>query len=435
VFTETDGKLNIREPYGFLRAMFGDVLFLAPHESYLRQRPLLGELFRRDKLVQYVDIMDGVIERWVEGLGETGELELTETMTWLVKQVVGSCFLGPDVNERIGDEFWDLYGDLSKAIDPVLPPKLPHPKFIRRDRAKARMTEILRPVIAERRANPDHYDDFLQDLVRHEDKDGQPVTEDFVRNLLLGLMFAGHETTAGQAAWTLILLAQHPEYLRAVRDEVDTVSPGEEPFDIGKVVELRHLAWAVREVERLCPSVDLVMRLVEQDLSFGEYVVPAGWLVQTAQTLGHRLPAYFESPEAFDPYRHAPGRAEDKQDGYLMCGFGGGMHRCTGMNFANYEQAIIAARVFRKLDLELVTPDPQVLSGLGANHPSKTVVRYRKRARRPEDDRAGRALDAATTAARAGAALGCPMTNRARVARSASGPGTRALACPVAHGA
>lgn len=380
-FMETDKALNIQEPYRFLKALFDEVLFLAPHDEYLRQRPFVLEMFKREKMLHYVDVMQEVVQAWLDGLGDAGEMELTREIIYLVQEVAGNCFLGKDVHARIGREFWDLYTDLSQALDPLLPPDLPLPKFRRRDRAKARMAEILRPIIAERRAQPDRYDDFLQDLITKQGKEGEQISEELVLNMLLGLMFAGHETTAGQAAWTVILLLQNPDYLQLVQEEIERVAPYGQHIDPRRMAQLDHISWAVREVERLRPSVELLMRVVKEDVPFGDYVAPAGWLVQVAQGIGHKLPMLFDEPERFDPLRYAPGRAEDKQDRFALIGFGGGTHKCTGMNFANNEMIIITALLLRAFDLELVTQNPGIERGLGASRPTETLVRYRRKPR------------------------------------------------------
>jgi sterol 14-demethylase len=391
-FMETDKALGIQEPYHFLTATFGEVLFLAPHDVYLDQRTVVLEAFRREKMLHYADVMQEVVQVWLDGLGDSGEMELVSAITHLVQEVAGNCFLGRAVHQQLGREFWDLYIDLSKALDPLLPPNLPLPKFIRRDRAKAKMHRILEPVIAERRQYPERYDDFLQDLVNKRYPDGRLADQELIVNLLLGLMFAGHETTAGQAAWTLILLLQNPDYLRLVQQEIQQVAPYGVHIDPRRMTHLDHIGWAVREVERMRPSVDMLMRTVKQDVEVGDYVIPQGWLAQVAQDVAHNLPALFDDPETFDPLRYAPGRAEDKQDRFALIGFGGGTHKCTGMNFANMEMTVITALLFRQFDLELVTKHPQVQRGVGASRPAPTVVRYR---RKPQSELLGQGAVAA----------------------------------------
>lgn len=378
-FMETDKALNIQEPYHFLTATFGEVLFLAPHEVYLDHRPLVLEAFRREKMLHYADVMQEVVQQWLDGLGDSGEIELVDAVTYLVQEVAGNCFLGREAHQQLGREFWDLYIDLSKALDPLLPPNLPLPKFYRRDRAKAKLKSILQPVIAERRQHPERYDDFLQDLVNKRYPDGRLADEELIVNLLLALMFAGHETTAGQTAWTIIMLLQNPDYLQLVQEEIQQVAPAGVHIDPKRMMQLDHISWAVREVERMRPSVDMLMRTVKEDLPVGDYVVPQGWLAQVAQDVAHNLPALFDDPETFDPLRYAPGRAEDKQDRFALIGFGGGAHKCTGMNFANMEMTVITALLFRQFDLELVTKHPQIQRGLGASRPDKAVVRYWRR--------------------------------------------------------
>jgi sterol 14-demethylase len=382
-FTETGKKLDMHSVYGFLRAMFGDVVLLAPHDEYMKQRPLLKNAFGQEKMVGYVQRMHDVADEWAQELGDAGELEVTEAVTELIQRTAGRCFLGKELQDAIGPEFWELYGHLNDAVDPLLPPNLPLPKFIRRDRAKTKLAKLFAPVIAERRRNPLAYDDVMQDLVMTEGRDGELIDADTLRNLLIGLIFASYETTIGQGAWTLILLLQHPDYLRLVRHEIDAVAPAGTPIDHTVVARLPHLNWAVREVERLRPSVDLMMRMADEDVEFGDYVVPKGWLVQVVPPVGHLLPQLFAHPTAFDPLRFAPGREEDKQDRFAVIGFGGGMHKCPGMSFANAQMAVYAATLIRSFDLELVTPDPRVVQTIGANGASPAMVRYRRRATAP----------------------------------------------------
>jgi sterol 14-demethylase len=378
-FMETDKALGIREPYRFLKAMFGEVLFVAPREEYLEQRGVVLELFRREKMLHYIDVMYDEVQKWLDSLGDEGEMELVSEITYLVQEVAGNCFLGPETHQQIGREFWELYIDLSKGLDPLLPPDLPLPKFRRRDEAREGLRRIMAPIIAERRANPEAYDDFLQDLVNKRYKDGSEVSEELIVNMLVGLMFAGHETTAGQAAWTIIQLLQNPEYLALVQEEIEEILPHGARIDARTLARFKHIHWAVTETERMRPSAELLMRTVDEDIEFGGYLIPKGWLVQVTQAIGHNLPVLFDRPEKYDPLRFAPERAEDKQHRFSLFGFGGGTHKCTGMNFANNEMSVITALLFQQFDLELITEKPAIARGLGANRPSPTLMRYRRK--------------------------------------------------------
>lgn len=379
-FMETDKKLNIGTPYKFLRVTFGEVLFMAGHDEYLRQKPFVTQAFRREKMTHYIEVMNREVQKWIDSLGDEGEFEVVETMGWLAQEVAGNALMGERFMIEAGREFWDLYADLTGGIDPVLPPSLPLPKFIRRDRARNKMLGILKPILDERRANPEAYNDFLQDFVNAEYSDtGEPIEDEVLLNLMLGLMFAGHETTAGQAAWNIILLLQHPEYLKLVQDEIEQVAPYGQPVTGKTLHALAHLNYAVTETERLRPSADLLLRDVDEAIEVGGYRIPAGWKVQVASELAHRLPELFDEPDYYDPLRYAPGREEDKADRFALIGFGGGTHKCTGINFANNEISVITALLLQQFDLELVTRRPEVARGVGANRPSPTLIRYHRK--------------------------------------------------------
>jgi len=378
-FTETDRRLNIEKPYRQLAAIFGKVGFLAPKEVYQDQHPVLYAPFKPSKMPEYVAVMQREVQRWLDSLGDSGSIDIGVEMVKLVQTVAGCALMGDDFQQRTGREFWQQFATLGKALNPAIPPEWPVPRNIRRDKAKARIREMLRPIISERRRNPERYDDFFQQLVSTPRRSGALADDDVLVGLVQGLMFAGHETTAGQAAWTVIELARTPDYLALVRGELEQHLPPDTPLTAQTMRKLEHVFWAVREVERLHPTGDGLMRMVEQEVELGGYRIPPGWLVTVSARVAHKLPELFSDPERFDPLRFAPGREEDRKHGYTLIGFGGGKHKCAGMSFANNEMMVIAALLLQQFDLELLTPEPRDTFALGAARPDKVVLRYRRR--------------------------------------------------------
>ncbi len=383
-FTETDKQLSMHKTYSFLREMFGEIAFTASPEVYHLQRPILHLPFKGEKMPGYVRIMQQEVQAWLDSLGEAGEFELTAAINELVQNVAAHAFMGRAFRDQVGREFWKQYLVLGQALDPLLPPNLPIPKFFRRDRAKAKLRAMLAGMFAERRAHPAAYDDFFQDFINARYADGQPVPDETIIGLILALMFAGHETTAGQAAWTVIEILRHPDFLRLLQAEIDTHLPSGTPLDLPVLGRLHHAAFAVTETTRLHPSADMLLRLAETDVDVGTHVIPAGWVVFVTSGLAHRLPDLFAAPEAWDPLRFAPGRAEDKQHRFAMIGFGGGVHKCTGMNFANNEMTVIVSLLLQQFELELLDKHPGVSNSLGASRPTPVRVRYRRRAGRDD---------------------------------------------------
>jgi sterol 14-demethylase len=377
-FQETDKKLNMQKPYAFLKAALGEIGFTAPLELANKQRPILLKPFKSERMVKYLEIMQLEVQQWLDSLGDAGEVELRYTLTQVVQNIAAHAILGKDFRDRMGPDFWNLYLIIGKSIDPALPPNLPLPKFIRRDRAKKKLREMIWPLIAERRAHPELYDDFLLDFATSHYKDGLPMDDEAILSLILALMFAGHETTAGQAVWTIIQLLQSPEYLTSIQQEIAEYLPYEHPITGRVLSSLKHVFWAVEETTRMHPSADMLIRQADEDLEVGEYRIPEGWNLMINADIAQRL-SFFTQPETYDPLRFAPGREEDRQHRFSIIGFGGGIHKCAGMNFANNEMMMITSLLFQQFDLELVTQNPQVDRSMGAARPEKTIIRYKRK--------------------------------------------------------
>lgn len=377
-YLQTDKSLNITDVYEFIKAAFGEVLFAAPHEEYMNQRTILQAIFSRSKMVDYLEAMKIEVQHWLDGLGDRGEIDISAEMLPLTQYVAGRAFIGPNFREELGGQFWEDYDAISRSIDPVTPQSWPLPKFRRRDQAKARMRATLKPLIAKRRENPEQYDDLITQLFEQPKKDGDFLNDDEIITLFMGLLFAGHETTAGQAAWAVIQLLQHPDYLALVQQEIDEHALYGEEISGRTMRNLRHIYWAIDETSRLRPSAPMQMRIVEEPLELGDYTIPAGWLIRVSAATTHYQEDVYENPYEYDPLRYSPERGEGKNS-FNIVSFGGGIHKCTGMNFAQNEMALIITLLFQQFDIELVTQDTQILTGLGANRATETIIRYQRK--------------------------------------------------------
>ena len=161
------------------------------------------------------------------------------------------------------------------------------------------------------------------------------------------------------------------------RSEVDAA--------LGVVDEVDHVAMrnmplvdaAVKETGRTRPSAETLIRAVEEDIELDGYTIPQGWLMMTSTAAAHLLPEYFEKPFDYDPQRYLE-RKEGR--GHQLITFGGGLHTCTGKNFAGAEMAIITAFLFRNFDVELVTPYDEIgVVRTCSSRPGKAVIRYKRR--------------------------------------------------------
>ena len=196
--------------------------------------------------------------------------------------------------------------------------------------------------------------DIMAMLVAARAEDGQPMSDEEIRDELITMLLAGHETTATALAWVIHRLLQNPNVLASARAEVASVIGygGNAPRpDAGQIGELKYLDAVIKETARLNPVVPIVVRLIETDTHIGGYDLPAGSIVAPCIYLTHRRPDLWSDPEGFKPERFIARRT----DPYTFFPFGGGVRYCIGAAFATYEMKIVLARLLARVSLR---PDP-----------------------------------------------------------------------------
>jgi sterol 14-demethylase len=261
---------------------------------------------------------------------------------------------------------------------------LPLPVFRRRDRARARLVELLTAVFERRavRANTDR--ELFDVLLGIRDAEGRPrYTIDQVTGMFISMMFAGHHTTSGTAAWTLIELLRNPGAMKKVREEVDALYADGREVSYQALREIPELEAGIKESLRLHPPLIILMRKVVYDFHYNGFTVPAGKLVAVSPAVSNRMPECFPDPDRFDPARYAEGREEDRHHGMAWIPFGAGRHRCVGAAFAMMQLKAIFSDLLLRYEFELSQPPESY-----RNDHSKMVVqlqqpcraRYRRRA-------------------------------------------------------
>jgi sterol 14-demethylase len=234
-------------------------------------------------------------------------------------------------------------------------------------------------------------------------EDGTPVPDDVIFQLIMFLTWAGHETTTAQTTWALTDLLLYPEWYEKVRDEVDSVLGVTPVEDVSwqQLGQLKTIDLIVRESERLHPIATMLQRVAKEDIEIGSYRIPKGDRVVVVPRLSHLDDRAFPEPMAFRPERFDPNGACPANMDSLI-GFGGGMHRCLGVNFARLEMKAIIAALFQRYDMKLVdiVRRPKGMQSPWPESPCRMEYRLR--------DRIGGGLQPATVAS---AATGCPVAH------------------------
>jgi cytochrome P450 len=205
--------------------------------------------------------------------------------------------------------------------------------------------QYLYDIIKERREEFDGGEDLLGVLI------ASGMDDDLIRDQLLTMFIAGHDTSTAMLAWALYLLGKHPEVMARVRDEVDTNLHGKPP-NIQNTASLRYLQCVIDETLRMYPPIHLGTRRILNDLQFQGYDLPEGKRANYSIYLTHRNPEHWPDPGVFNPDRFLPENERGRQP-YTYLPFGGGPRNCIGAAFAQVEAKIVIARLIQTFDFTL----------------------------------------------------------------------------------
>lgn len=374
-YKETDKGLNVEQAYDILKHALGEVLLTANKEQYSKQRKFLHLILNQDQNEVYVKAMNAEVEAWFERLGDSGEMEVMDELQTVSQSVAGHAFAGENFREELGDRFWKAYSDIADSLNMILPPTWPLPRYKKRDKARVVVREILGRLCEERIGKADQYDDVISLLINTKLKDGSFMTSDEVADLWVGLMFAGHDTTARQSAWSIILSLKHPDYLKRLQEEVSQL---DDEVTLSCLKKLPLSFQVIDEVTRLKPSADMLLRIATEELQIGGFTIKEGTSVVVAAGCSHHMKAHFKEPELFDPDRFGRERREGQRE--CIMGFGGGRRKCAGIHFAKFEMVVILAKLLKNYDLTLLTPETQVTQALaGPPRPTPTYIAYKRK--------------------------------------------------------
>ncbi len=347
--------------YDKLRLSLGNGLLTSEDEFWLRQRRIAQPAFHRQRIAALAGVMAEAARdaaaQW-ETIASAGRpVDVAEEMMRLTRTVVLRALLGADLgpfgakvdtawtimNQHIGESFWSLgFTD-----------RLPTPKHRRFQAARSVLRAAVDHVISERRRRPSDTADLLSMLMSARDEEtGEAMTDEQLRVEVTTFLLAGQETTSLALTWTWYLLSQHPDAARRLEEEIDVVLDGRPP----EYTDLANLPFArmvVDEAMRLYPPAWGFSRQALQDDELGGFHLPRGWLAFVIPYVLHRLPAFWDDPDAFDPERFTPERSAGRSK-YVYLPFGAGPRQCIGSHFALIEAQVVVATLAQSYRLHLV---------------------------------------------------------------------------------
>jgi cytochrome P450 len=380
--------------YGKLRLALGDGLLTSDGNAWRRRRRVVQPAFHQDKIRRLADVITqasiSAVDRWrARPSGEV--VDVSADMTALTLDIICKAMFSTDITPHIEV----LGGLMTTAIEHInermmalssifdFPDRLPTAANRRFEEALRTGDALVFEVIERRRTRSDDPGDLLSMLMQMRDQDtGEAMTSRELRDEIITIFAAGHETTANALAWTWLLVAMNPDVESKLHAEIDRVL-GDEPPDPDDFRALTYTAAVVKESLRLYPPAWVMSRRALADDQLGGYDVPAGSAVLLSPYVTQRHAAWFPDPERFDPDRFL--REPPPKFAYFP--FGGGQRLCIGKELAMTEAVLVIATVAQRLRFELTPGDAPVPEPLVTLRPKSGV---RLRAVRRDDHRARR---------------------------------------------
>lgn len=377
------------------RPFLGNGLLISEGDFWKRQRKLTQPAFHMKRIDAYgkamMDYTEGMIDAWKD----QQVIWLDRHMMKLTLQIIARTMFDADVSgdaEQVGVLLTDILEATNDRINAAfrIPEWIPTPQRMRVKRSVAELDAILQRFIDERRSLKQDKGDLLSMLLLAQDDDGSGMTDKQLRDELMTIFLAGHETTAMALSWTWYLLSQHPEVIKKLQAEVDTVLNGRAPT-VADLPRLPYTEMVVKESMRLYPPAPGFSREPIEDVELAGYTVPKGSLFLMSSYAMHHNPRYFPEPEKFMPERFTP-ENEQTRHKYAYLPFGGGPRVCIGNNFALMEARLVLAVMIQRVELNLIPGqviEPQQLVTLRPKHGIQMKVVSRQSpvaSRQPSDE-------------------------------------------------
>lgn len=318
-------------------------------DEHLRQRKLLSQAFQPRALAGYVSTMEEITRHYCHKWECMAQLNWYSELRKYTLDVACNLLMGTEA--AVEGDFGEWYEAWGKGLLSI-PIPLPWTKFGRALRCRQLLLARIEEIIKQRQQQPTSAEDVLGLLLQARDDQGNSLSLQELKEQLLTLLFAGHDTLSSALCSLCLLLAQHPEVKEAIRAEQRQLGFSQQ-LTLEQLRQMIYLEQVIKEVLRVFPPSTGPREVIES-CEFNGYLIPQGWKVFYHSATTHQDSNIYTQPECFDPERFAPERAEDKQKPMSYIPFGGGLRECLGKEFAKLEMKLFAALLVRDYEWELV---------------------------------------------------------------------------------
>lgn len=353
--------------FSVVKKVLGESTFTANGDVWKRKRKLVQPSFHKKRISNLGEIMTDTIEDmlndWEAICDENGVIEVTDAMMRLTLTVVVKALFSTGLSKEevqtVADVFTPLLDETNfRANYPFqILNKIRVRQNVTYEKNIAELNAIIFRIIRDRRASTEPHNDLLQMLMEAKDEEtGELLSDAELRDEVMTVFIAGHETTANAMSWLWVILSQQPEIRKEIENEVAMVLGQKKPT-AADFPNLPYILKVFKETLRVYPPVPILPRGIEEDSTLGNYEIKKGGEVFFSAYLLHRHPDFWENPEVFDPNRFER-ETERKQHPFAYLPFGGGPRICLGNSFAMMEAVFIVAMTTQRFRLKVVNKKP-----------------------------------------------------------------------------
>ncbi len=337
--------------------LLGNGLLTSEGDFWRRQRRLTQPAFHREQIADYAKIITTCTGRMISNWKEGEIHDIYRDMKRLALEIITRILFDVDINsesEKVGTALKVVWEEFTARIQTglLIPEHLPTPGNIRYQRAVHQLDRIVFRIIRERRSGSRDCKDCLSILLAAQDTDGSQMTDKQLRDEVMTLFIAGHESTALALTWTWYLLAQNPSVVSQLCAELEGVLGAQQP-EMSDLPQLRITENVIKEALRLYPPVWAIPRQSLNECEIGGFKIPAGASLTISQWVMHRDPRYFEEPDEFRPDRWE-NDLEKRLPSFAYFPFGGGSRQCIAYSLAMVEAVLIIAMLAKNFDFNLL---------------------------------------------------------------------------------
>ncbi|MCG8317508.1 MAG: cytochrome P450 [Pseudomonadales bacterium] len=317
--------------------LFDNNLLERDFANHKAQRKILQAAFKRPAIIAHMEMMNPLLSDGIDKLSSGKTIKALDFVKKLLLDTGAKVFLGMEIGDEADKINKAFEAIVAGTTDPFRKKEIWFSPYAKGIKGNKIISDFIFKAIPERRTGSGQ--DIFSQFCRLKDDDGRQFTDEEIRDHIIFVLFAAHDTTTSALSSVMYSLATHPEWQETLRQEINAV--GKQFIDIDDLDLLVKTGWTFEEALRMYPPLVMMPRFALEDFEFGGYRIPANTGVAVSSLFTHYMPEYWTNPTVFDPLRFSPERDEHKKDFYQYVPFGGGAHKCLGLHFAQVQGKMV----------------------------------------------------------------------------------------------